>query len=195
MSEKRLEVQEYSDSDLITGCLKGKDLHQEVLYKRYFSFAMSVCIRYTKDRNEAMEIVNDSYMKVLENLGDYDSTKSFKAWYSRILVNTSIDNYRRNLKHTSSVSIDNIAETGEPEPEIDIELSVNDILKIISQLPENYRLTFSLFEIEGYSHEEIGKLLGVTTSTSRSNLSRAKKMVREIYIKEFKSAAKRHEAV
>ena len=194
MSEKRLEVQEYSDSDLISGCLKGKELHQEVLYKRYFSFAMSVCIRYTKDRNEAMEIVNDSYMKVLENLGAYDSSKSFKAWYSRILVNTSIDNYRRNLKHSSSVSIDNI-DKEEQEPEIDIELSVNDILKIFSRIPEQYKVTFNLFEIEGYSHEEIGKLLGVTTSTSRSNLARAKKMVREIYMKEFKSAAKRHEAV
>jgi len=194
MSEKHLEVQEYSDSDLISGCLKGKELHQEVLYKRYFSFAMSVSIRYTKDRNEAMEIVNDSYMKVLENLGAYDSSKSFKAWYSRILVNTSIDNYRRNLKHSSSVSIDNI-DKEEQEPEIDIELSVNDILKIFSQIPEQYKVTFNLFEIEGYSHEEIGKLLGVTTSTSRSNLARAKKMVREIYMKEFKSAAKRHEAV
>jgi RNA polymerase sigma-70 factor (ECF subfamily) len=195
MSEKRLEFQEYSDSDLIAGCLKGKELHQEVLYKRYFSFAMSVCIRYTKDRNEAMEIVNDSYMKVLDKLGEYDSSKPFKAWYSRILVNTSIDNYRRNLKHSSSVSIDSIPDTGDMEPEIEIELSVNDILKIFSQLPENYRVTFNLFEIEGYSHEEIGKLLGVTTSTSRSNLARAKKMVREIYMKEFKSAARRHEAV
>jgi RNA polymerase sigma-70 factor (ECF subfamily) len=195
MNEKRLEVQEYSDSDLISGCLKGKELHQEVLYKRYFSFAMSVCIRYTKDRNEAMEIVNDSYMKVLENLGDYDTSKSFKAWYSRILVNTSIDNYRRNLKHSSSVSIENIAETEEQEPDIEIELSVNDILKIFSRLPANYKLTFNLFEMEGYSHEEIGKLLGVTTSTSRSTLSRAKKMVRDIYMKEFISAAKRHEAV
>lgn len=194
MSEKRLTVQEYSDQDLIAGCLKGKELHQEVLYKRYFSFAMSVCIRYTKDRNEAMEIVNDSYMKVLDNLGDYDSSKSFKAWYSRILVNTSIDNYRRNLKHSSSVSIDNV-ENVEMEPEIDIELSVNDILKIFSQLPENYKVTFNLFEIEGYSHEEIGKLLGVTTSTSRSNLARAKKMVRDIYNKEFNSTARRHEAV
>jgi RNA polymerase sigma-70 factor (ECF subfamily) len=142
-----------------------------------------------------MEIVNDSYMKVLENLGDYDTSKSFKAWYSRILVNTSIDNYRRNLKHSSSVSIDNIAETEEQEPDIDIELSVNDILKIFSRLPENYKLTFNLFELEGYSHDEIGKLLGVTTSTSRSNLARAKKMVREIYMKEFNSTAKRHEAV
>jgi len=194
MSEKRLEVQEYSDSDLISGCLKGKELHQEVLYKRYFSFAMSVCIRYTKDRNEAMEIVNDSYMKVLENLGDFDSSKSFKAWYSRILVNTSIDNYRRNLKHSASVSIEDI-EKEEQEPVIDIELSVNDILKIFSRIPEQYKVTFNLFELEGYSHEEIGKLLGVTTSTSRSNLARAKKMVREIYMKEFKSAAKRHEAV
>jgi RNA polymerase sigma-70 factor (ECF subfamily) len=195
MGEKCLEIQEYSDSDLIAGCLKGQDLHQEVLYKRYFSFAMSVCIRYTKDRNEAMEIVNDSYMKVLENLGDYDTSKSFKAWYSRILVNTSIDNYRRNLKHSSSVSIDSIPDTGEIEPEIDIELSVDDILKIFFQLPENYRVTFSLFEIEGYSHEEIGKLLGVATSTSRSNLARAKKMVREIYMKDFKNADRRHEAV
>lgn len=195
MSEKRLEVQEYSDSDLIAGCLKGRELHQEVLYKRYFSFAMSVCIRYTKDRNEAMEIVNDSYMKVLEHMGEYDTGKSFKAWYSRILVNTSIDNYRRNLKHSSSVSIDNMPDTGEQEPDIDIELSVNDILKIFSHLPDNFKLTFNLFELEGYSHEEIGKLLGVTTSTSRSNLSRAKKMVREIYMKEFKSAARRHEAV
>jgi len=142
MSEKRLTVQEYSDHDLIAGCLKGKELHQAVLYKRYFSFAMSVCIRYTKDRNEAMEIVNDSYMKVLENLDDYDSSKSFKAWYSRILVNTSIDNYRKNLKHSSSVSIDNIDKV-EMEPEIDIELSVNDILKILSQLPENYKVTFN----------------------------------------------------
>ena len=195
MSEKRLEVQEYSDSDLIAGCLKGKELHQEVLYKRYFSFAISICIRYTKDRNEAMEIVNDSYMKVLENLGEYDSSKSFKAWYSKILVNTSIDNYRRNLKHTNALSLENIIDTGEQEPVIDIELSVNDILKIFSQLPENYKVTFNLFEIEGYSHEEIGKLLGVTTSTSRSNLARAKKMVREIYMKEFNSAAKRYEAV
>ncbi len=195
MNEKRLEVQEYSDSDLITGCLKGKELYQELLYKRYFSFAMSVCIRYTKDRNEAMEIVNDSYMKVLDNLGDYDSSKSFKAWYSRILVNTSIDNYRRNLKHSSSVSIDSVSDTGEQEPEIEIELSVNDILKIFSHLPENYKITFNLFEIEGYSHEEIGNILGVTTSTSRSNLARAKKMLREIYLKEFNTTAKRHEAV
>ena len=195
MNEKRLVVQEYSDSDLIAGCLKGKELHQEVLYKRYFSFAISICIRYTKDRNEAMEIVNDSYMKVLENLGEYDSSKSFKAWYSKILVNTSIDNYRRNLKHTNALSLENIIDTGEQEPVIDIELSVNDILKIFSKIPEQYKVTFNLFEIEGYSHEEIGKLLGVTTSTSRSNLARAKKMVREIYMKEFKSVARRHEAV
>jgi len=195
MNEKRLKVQECSDSDLIEGCLKGKELHQEVLYKRYFSFAMSVCIRYTKDRNTAMENVNDSYMKVLDNLGDFDSSKSFKAWYSRILVNTSIDNYRRNLKHISAMSVDNIADTEEKEPDIDIDLSVNDFLKLFSQLPENYKITFNLFEIEGYSHEEIGKLLGVTTSTSRSNLARAKKMLREIYKKEFNSVDKRHEAV
>jgi len=195
MGKRETDGHEYSDIDLVKGCARGDRRSRELLYKRYFSFAMSVCIRYAKDENEAMEIVNDSYMKVLDSLTDYDSSRPFKPWYGRVLVNTAIDNYRKNAKHNEHLSISTITETEEREPEIETELSVNDILTLYKHLPENYKVTFNLFEIEGYTHEEIGQMLGVTASTSRSNLTRAKKMLRELYNKYFNYVKKNHEAV
>ncbi len=195
MGKGTIDGNAYSDSDLVKGCAGGDKRSQEILYKRYFSFAMSICIRYTRDENEAMEIVNDSYMKVLESLSDYDSSRPFKPWFGKVLVNTAIDNYRKNLKHNDNLSINAVTETGEQEPDIEAELSVNDILELYRHLPENYKLTFNLFEIEGYSHEEIGRMMGVTASTSRSNLARAKKMLRELYIKHIIPVKKGHEAV
>lgn len=193
MGKGTIKGHEYSDSDLVKRCAGGDIRSQEFLYRRYFSFAMSICIRYTRDEGEAMEVVNDSYMKVLDRLQEYDNSRPFKSWYGKILVNTAIDNYRKNLRNNEYVSIDALNETGESEPEIETELSVNDILTLYSQLPATYRMTFNLFEIEGYSHEEIGQMLGVTASTSRANLARAKKMLRELYNRHIIPVKKSHE--
>lgn len=193
MGKGTLDGHEYSDSDLVKRCADGDIRSQELLYRRYFSFATSICIRYTRDESEAMEIVNDSYMKVLERLSGYDHSRPFKSWYGKILVNTAIDNYRKNLKRNDNLSINNITETGEQEPDIEAELSVKDILALYKHLPANYKITFNLFEIEGYSHEEIGQMMGVTASTSRSNLTRAKKMLRELYNKHITSVKMGHE--
>jgi RNA polymerase sigma-70 factor (ECF subfamily) len=195
MGKGTIDGNAYCDSDLVKGCAGGDKRSQEILYRRYFSFAMSVCIRYTRDENEAMEIVNDSYMKVLGSLSEFDSSRSFKSWYGKILVNTAIDNYRKNLIHDDHLSINAVTEAGEQEPDIEAELSVNDIIELYRHLPENYKLTFNLFEIEGYSHEEIGRMMGVTASTSRSNLARAKKMLRELYIKHIIPVKKGYGAV
>jgi len=195
MGKGNIDGNAYTDSDLVKGCAGGDKRSQEILYRRYFSFAMSICIRYTHDENEAMEIVNDSYMKVLEGLSDYDPSRPFKPWYGKVLVNTAIDNYRKNLKHNDHLSINSITESEEQEPEIEAELSVNEILTLYRYLPGNYKITFNLFEIEGYSHEEIGQMMGVTASTSRSNLTRAKKMLRELYNRHIISVKKGHEAV
>jgi RNA polymerase sigma-70 factor (ECF subfamily) len=184
---------EYSDSDLVKRCADGDVRSQELLYRRYFSFAMSICIRYTRDENEAMETVNDSYLKVLDRLSDYDHSRPFKSWYGKILVNTAIDNYRKNLKNNDYVSIDLVPETGETDPEIETELSVNDILALYRFLPATYKITFNLFEIEGYSHDEIGRMTGVTASTSRANLARAKKLLRALYHRHILSVKKGHE--
>jgi RNA polymerase sigma factor (sigma-70 family) len=191
MGKREKNEQALSDLELIRRCSEGEVRAQELLYRRYFSFAMSVAIRYTCDEGEAMEIVNDSYMKVLDKISGFDTTRPFRSWYGKILVNSAIDNYRRrNTRHSSFIQISEIEATEEVEPEIDAELSAGDILHLFMQLPENYRVTFNLFEIEGYTHNEIGQMLGITTSSSRSNLARAKKVLRELYIKNFNPVKK-----
>ncbi|MGB8491879.1 MAG: sigma-70 family RNA polymerase sigma factor [Bacteroidales bacterium] len=194
---RKLEKNELAlpEPELIRRCSEGDVRAQEILYRRYFSFAMSVAIRYTCDEGEAMAIVNDSYMKVLENIGRFEKAMSYRSWYGRIVINSAIDNYRRNARHSSHIQISEIEEVEVKEPEIDAELSAGDILYLFRQLPENHRVTFNLFEIEGYTHDEIGKILGITASSSRSNLARAKKSLRELYIKNFYPVKKSDEAV
>ena len=188
MSKRETDGHNISDKELVEGCARGDGRSRERLYKRYFSYAMSICIRYANDENEAMEIVNDSYMKVLDSLADYDSSRPFKPWYGKVLVNSSIDNYRKNRRYREHLA-DNryYRDSEEVEAEIETELSANEILDLYNHLPENYKVTFNLFEIEGYSHKEIGEMLGVTASTSRSTLTRAKKMLRELYNKNINS--------
>lgn len=191
MGRRKEDEQELSDLELVRRCSEGDVRAQELLYRRWFSYAMSVCIRYTKDEYEAMETVNDSFMKVIGNADQYDGTKPFRAWYGRILVNSAIDNYRRNAKHNFHMPLSDIETTEEAEPQVNAELSAQEILALFNQLPDNYKVTFNLFEIEGYSHEEIGQMLGISASSSRSNLARAKKMLRALYIKNFNPAEKK----
>jgi RNA polymerase sigma-70 factor (ECF subfamily) len=195
MGKGEKDEQIFSDLELIRRCSEGEVRAQELLYRRYFSFAMSVAVRYTGDENEAMEIVNDSFMKVLEKSGEFDSTRPFRPWYGKILVNSAIDNYRKNTKYPSHLQISDIEATEEQEPGIYAELSAGDILGLFRQLPEKYRITFNLFEVEGYSHDEIAKQLDITASTSRSNLTRARKMLRELYMKNFNPAKRNNGTV
>ncbi|MBN1387833.1 MAG: sigma-70 family RNA polymerase sigma factor [Bacteroidales bacterium] len=196
MGKRRSNVHERPDLELITGSLKGILYFQEALYKRYFSYAMSVAIRYVVNRNEAIEIINDSFMKVLEKLNTYDSSKPFKPWYVKIIVNTAIDSYRKKIKKDENfLNIDTDYDEKGKEPEIETELTINDILNLFGYMPDIYKLTFNLYEIEGYNHKEIGRILGISESTSRSNLARAKKLLRKLYVKYINSSETNNEAV
>ena len=191
MRRNEEDERETPDPELFRRCLEGESRAQELLYKRYFSFAMSLCMRYSRDKYEAMQIVNDSYMKVLRNIREFDSSKSFRSWYGRILINSAVDNYRRNLKHSSHLQISNEMEADEEqEPSISAELSVNEIPSCSTGC-----LIPALYEVEGYSHEEIGQMLDISTSTSRSNLARAKKMLRVLYNRNFNPENRNNEAV
>lgn len=195
MGKGEKDEQLLSDLELIRRCSEGEVRARELLYRRYFSFAMSVAVRYTGDESEAMEIVNDSFMKVLEKTGEFDTTRPFRPWYGRILVNSAIDSYRKNTRHSPHLQISDIETTEEQDPEVYAELSAADILSLFRQLPEKYRVTFNLFEVEGYTHDEIAKQLDISASTSRSNLTRARKMLRELYIKNFNPVRRNNEAI
>ncbi|HOP05156.1 MAG TPA: RNA polymerase sigma factor [Tenuifilaceae bacterium] len=176
-------LNDLTDIQLIEGCLSGKSRFQELLYRRYFSFAMSICVRYTKTPDDAMEVVNDSYLKMFDSLKSFDKSKPFKSWFARILVNTAIDDFRKSKKFNSHFAMDVMPDSDSQEPEIDQELNAEDIISLFSQLPDNLRITFNLHEIEGYSHQEIANMLGIETSSSRANLTRAKSMLRNLYSK------------
>lgn len=167
------------DYELLKGCIKQKPKAQGKLYKSFYGYAMSIALSYTNNRDEAADILNEAFFKVFKNIKKYKKESSFKSWLRRIVVNTAIDHYRSNKKFQQNVEIES---AGAQEYDVSVidQLNADDILNQLQKLPEHYRVTFLLYEIEGYSHEEIGQQLSVSESTSRSNLTRAKKKLREL---------------
>lgn len=172
---------EYTEIEIIEGCIKGNIRFQELLYRRFYAFAMSVCLRYAPNRDDALEILNDSFMKVFENITGFDTHRSFKSWFRKILVNTSLDKFRENKKYMIHVETDiaelEIAENARYHEKLDAE----EILALLEGLPALYRLIFNLYEVEGYAHDEIAGMLDIAPGTSRSHLSRARTILRKLY--------------
>jgi RNA polymerase sigma factor (sigma-70 family) len=163
---------------LIQKAKDGDKKSIELLYKQFYGFAMSVALRYSNSRDEACEIVNDSFMKAFDRIKQFQTENSFKGWFRRIIVNTSIDYYRKNSRYTSIMDIEK-AESESYSPDIIEQLTFEDMLGLIRSLPEILRIVFNLYEIEGYDHNEIGERLGIPASTSRTYLARSKKKLRE----------------
>jgi RNA polymerase sigma factor (sigma-70 family) len=172
------------EKKLIAGTIRADRTSQERLYKHYYGYAMSICLRYAPNRDEASEVLNDSFLKVFKKIAQYDPNKSFRGWLRRIIINTAIDYYRKNEKHYHHLEIDR-AMGEEQETDAISMLTAEEIYQLVQQLPHIYRLTFNLYEIEGYSHEEIGEQLGIPAGTSRSNLSRAKQKLRLLMEQHF----------
>ena len=162
---------------LIKGCLKNDRDAQKKLYQEYYSYGMSICIRYVGDREEAVEVLNDSYMKVFKNIAKYDSKYPFKAWFRRILINESINTIKRKSGKFNEESLEGMVEPG-MDNSIISDIGHTDVLEMIQQLPPQYKAVFNLHTIEGYTHEEIGKMLSISNGTSKSNLFKAKEKLK-----------------
>ena len=174
-----MDQKNYTDREIILECRKGKSRFQEMLYRRFYAFAMSVCLRYAPNRDDAIEVLNDSFMKVFQNIMSYDIEKPFKSWFRKILVNTSLDKYRENKKYFIHAEFDVSELEIAQEPEFEKQLNAGEILELLTGLPPIYILVFNLYEIEGYSHDEIAGMLDIAPGTSRSQLSRAKLLLKK----------------
>jgi len=177
----------WTDQELIDGCKRRSAKHEECCYKTYYGYVMGISMSYSKDRDIALEICNDSFMKFFDSIKKLEDAQSLKPWLRRITVNTSIDYYRKNKKFQNNVEADGNTEAYHDESGLDA-LGFQDILKLINQVQENHRLVFNLYEIEGYSHREIAHKLHITESSSRVYLARAKKQLRylvALHIKEY----------
>lgn len=164
---------------LLDGCLKNNRNSQKLLYEEFYDYSMNICLRYTANRYEASEVINDGFFKVFVNLNKYNSDKPFKVWLGKIMHNTAIDYYRANLRVAFMEDLDHAADI-QTDSSSAQEMEYEDLLTMVQSLPNAYRVVFNLHEIDGYSHEEIADMLKICTGTSRSNLFKAKKKLQEM---------------
>jgi RNA polymerase sigma-70 factor (ECF subfamily) len=167
---------------LIKGCIKQDRKCQKMLYKAFYSFSMGICLRYTNNREEAAEVMNQGFFKVFTKIDHFDIERPFTAWLGKIMMNVSIDYYRSNLKMAYTEDLEK-AEHISDDDLVDKNLNYNDLLAMVKQLPQAYRTVFNLFAIEGYSHEEIGKMLHINAGTSKSNLHKARQKLKQMILK------------
>lgn len=175
---------------LIEGVKNGKRGCQEMLYKHFYGYAFSISRLNTYSREDAVDIMNDSFIKVFSTIHKFNSDQPFKAWLRRIIINTSIDNFRKNKKHYYLLDVVEV-----DPPEVDecviSKLNAEDILKLLDQLPKVHRMVFNLYEIQGFSHKEIAEKLDINISSSRTFLTRAKKKLRILLSETIKSPNER----
>ncbi|MDJ1502298.1 RNA polymerase sigma factor [Xanthocytophaga agilis] len=168
---------------MVTQCVKGNENAMKQFYQHFHGYALSICIAYTDNQDDAVEIMNDGFLKAFQSLSKQQNINTLKSWLRRIIVNTAIDHYRRNqhLRNNKSLEKARIYPTKEyGEEYVYAQLSAEEILKQVQQLPAPYRMVFSLYVLEGYSHREIAEKLGIAESTSRSHLSEANNRLREL---------------
>lgn len=172
---------------LIRGCIKQDRKCQKMLYKAFYGFSMSICLRYAGNRDDAAEVMNQGFFKVFTHIESYDMGRPFKAWLGKIMMNVSIDFYRANLKMAYTDDLDKAEHISDGDV-ADKNLNYNDLLAMVQKLPQAYRTVFNLFAIDGYSHDEIASMLNINAGTSKSNLHKARQKLKQLIFKADSSA-------
>lgn len=166
-----------NEEQLITGCRKGDRLAQKELYEKFSRKMMGVCLRYANDRETARDLLQDGFVKIYTNIDSYSGMGSFEGWMRRVFVNCALEYLRKNDVLREASDLENSVELIEPEASVMDRLSAQELMAIIQKLPPGFKAVFNLFAIEGYSHKEIGEMLNITESTSRSQYTRARQLL------------------
>lgn len=161
------------EHDLIAACIRKERWAQKQLYEDYYSNMMGVCLRYSNNQEDALDILHEGFIKVFRHLSKYQPGTSLSAWIRRVMVNTAIDFYRKSIRRRTE-DIDQASHLDSSEPDAISQCTEKEILAAIQTLSPAYRAVFNLYVIEGFSHKEIAQKLEITESTSRSNLVKAR---------------------
>lgn len=165
---------------VIEGCANGDRKCQQIIYQKLYEKMYSICIRYSKDKDDALDILQDGFIKVFTNIKLFGSLGSFEGWVRKIIVNTAIDFYRKkkqSVVYSNTTYVETNAEDLTEEDENDAEYSnitSEEIMEAVQKLPPAYRTVFNMFVMDGFSHKEIAEQLGIAEGTSKSNLAKAK---------------------
>ncbi len=167
-----------TEKELVEQCLKLEPKAQRMFFDLFSGRLMTICRRYGRSQQEAEDMLQEAFIRIFSNLSKYKSDGSLEGWVRRITVNTSIKVLQKKGNRHSSDDIDDYAIDAGTPSELEV-LEAEDLIALINILPLGYKSVFNLYEIEGYSHKEIGVMLAISESTSRSQLTKAKKMLRQ----------------
>ncbi len=168
-----------NEQELVRACQNNDRKAQTAFYNLYKGKLMGVCRRYTRTPDEAEDIYQEAFVKIFNNIHALEKVGAAGAWVRKTVIHTAINYYHANLKFQHNTDYDNILLSNDDYPNVLAGLSNEELLTLINQLPDGYRMVFNLYVIDGYSHAEIGELLGVSENTSKSQLSRAKELLRK----------------
>ncbi len=176
------------DIAIINGCLKQDTRAEYALYKACYQPMMSICYRYTKNEDDATDLMNKGFLKILQNLSKYDSKRAFDKWAKSLLINTIIDEFRSNKKQRELVSVVDMGELNTVFHPVDMNeaemhFTAEDIHKYMSKVPEASRLVLNLYAFDGLSHKEIAERLNISEGTSKWHLSNARSILRRLLSK------------
>lgn len=165
------------EEHLIEGCRKGERRAQKELYDVYSRKMMAVCLRYVSDRETARDLLQDGFVKIFTSMDMYAGSGSFEGWMRKIFVNCALEYLRKSDVLREAADLDHTAEPANSESSPLSNLAAAELMALIQELPIGFRTVFNLFAIEGYSHKEIGEMLAITESTSRSQFTRARQLL------------------
>lgn len=175
----------YSENDLIGGCIAGDPQMQRELYDRFASKMYGVCLRYMKNTVDADDVMQESFIKVYKNLSKFRREGSFEGWIRRIFINTCIEHFRKKVEtYKISEAQENTVEDDDLSA-LNV-LDAKDLMALINELAPGYKAVFNLYVVEGYGHKEIAKMLDITEGTSKSQLARAKGTLKKILNTRYK---------
>lgn len=170
------------EQQLIKRCLGNDSIAQRKLYERYASKLMGICYRYTSSAAEANDVLQEAFIKIFEKLETLHELSALEAWMRKVTVTTALNYLKKHRKHQFTEQIDDYHHLGENEA-AHANLGTEELMKLIQELPLNYRTIFNLYALDGFTHRDIGNQLGITESTSRAHYSRARAaLVRKIQI-------------
>ncbi len=168
---------------IIKGCQQNKMRHQKMLYDRFADLMFGICLRYAKTKEEAEDVFQDGFVKVFKYIGKYSFTGSFEGWIRKIFLNTAISNFRRNARNYFHAEFESTENNLPHRAFEELRYTEEELLSVINELPEGYRLVFNLYAVEGFKHKEIAELLDIDENTSKTQLFRARRFLQEQLIK------------
>lgn len=176
----------HEELQLVEGCKKQDRIAQKEVFAKLHGRLLGICMRYTDNRDEAKDVLQNGFIKVFQGIENYKGDGSFEGWIKRIVVNTAIDNYRRKKVKpvvTNSELTDRLGDEVEDEVEdesIYNQIPVSEVMEAVQKLSPAYRTIFNLYVMEGYNHNEIAEMLDISVGTSKSNLSKARFNLRKM---------------